>query len=543
MDKKTLIWIYNVTKNSLILVFILSLLSGIIAGSFLLLALFSRTIIDIATKDIDGSIAYYGILIFVIIIMQGILNMVVNTLSVRAGMKMQITLRNRVFNSIISKDYLKISTMHSGEIMNYLTGDIEALVSGIITIFPQILSILIRLAGGLVILFSIDKTFTALILAAGIVLYLFSKIFSGKIKSLHKDCQATEGLTRAFMQENLENIVVVKSYPTNKPINNKLSKLQRNNFLKKMQLNFISNLANSGFYVFFTGGYYFALVWGALEIFNGSTLTFGTLTAFLQIIEQIKAPFRNATALVPKFYQMVASAERLISLEEIQGEKERVDIDRDEIYNQAEKIIFKNVDFAYDREKVLDNTSFEINKGEIVAIKGHSGIGKSTALKLLLALIKPQRGRVSIKTTNDEFDLTPSHRSLFAYVPQGNMIFSGTIRENVTLLNDSIRDESIYTALKSACIYDFVKDLPKGIDTVIGERGLGLSEGQNQRLSIARAIISEAPILLLDESTSALDIETERQLLKNIRNLKSRTVIFVSHKDSTLTQCDRIISF
>ncbi len=535
-------WIYKYTGRQLWWVVFLSFLTGAISLGFIWLALVSSEILDIATGAIDGSLWFAIFRIILIIILQGALNILYCNILIRAMGKIDIKMKQGLFNCLLNKKWTKINEYHSGELLNRFTSDVDIIIEGVVSIVPSAIALGTRLIAGLAVLFSIEPKLTFIVIVFGIFISIAAKIYSKHFKYLHKALQSANGVVRSFIQECIENIVVIKSYANNNIVSSRLKDKQ----LKALKLMYkkqtISNIADTGVYILFTGGYYAALVWGAFRISAGS-ITFGMLTAFLQIIEQIKAPMRNISGLVPAFYSMIASAERLIELENIDDETfTEGQSDANELYKDMISVNFDNVTFSYkDDDTVLENASAVINKGEIVAIAGPSGIGKSTMMKLILALIEPQSGSVYIRLNGKNIPIDASLRKLFAYVPQGNMILSGTIRENIAFCKPNASEDEITEAAKLAMIYDFITTLPEGFDTVIGERGLGLSEGQIQRIALARAFLSDAPILLLDEATSALDEENEKGLIKNIKSLKIKTCIIISHRHKTLEMCDRII--
>ena len=272
-------------------------------------------------------------------------------------------------------------------------------------------------------------------------------------------------------------------------------------------------------------------------------MTFGTITALLQIINQIKAPVRNMSGLLPQYYSMLASAERLMELENLPDETIREEItDPAGFYEQMKEIRLDHGTFSYeDGEVVFSDASLRIRKGVKLAIAGPSGAGKSTLFKLLLSLDRLQKGKLVIVTETGEFPVDAGMRSLFSYVPQGNLILSGTIRENLLFGNEGVTEAAMREAARAACIAEEIEQFPAGYDSVLGERSIGLSEGQAQRLAIARALLSRAPVLLLDECTSALDPETETRLLSNLKKLEGRTILCVSHKDITIKSCEEIV--
>lgn len=534
-------WIYSYSKNNILAVILLSIISGLIALAFIGLALLSKQVIDIATGKVKGNILYYCVFFIGVIVFQAVLNIIYSNIKVRTSGKIEMNIKQGLFNSLLKKQMTELNKYHSGEYVNRFTSDIGIVVDGIVTILPQAISMMVKLISGIVVLIYIDALFTIILSICGSTVFLISLLFRKKFKDLHKEVQQTDGRTRSFMQECIENLVVIKSFTSEKPIINRLKTLQNENYKSKIKRNTVSNLANTGVYVLFTSGYYFTLVWGALQVAGGK-ITFGSLTAFLQVFDQVKQPFKNISELIPQYFSMIASAERLQEIENLQNETTTKDsIDITDVYEKMLSIEFANISFTYDEEIILKNASVTINKGELVAVTGNSGAGKSTLMKLLLGLIVANSGEIYIKTQNEKYTVDAGMRKLFSYVPQGNMILSGTIRENITFFNETIEEQEIIKALESACIMDFISGLPKGLYTVIGERGMGLSEGQIQRIAIARALISTAHILLLDEATSALDSVTEKKLLKNLKSLKTKTCIFISHRENTILDCDRLV--
>ena len=328
-----------------------------------------------------------------------------------------------------------------------------------------------------------------------------------------------------------------------------------------MRRNRFSNLANVGFGAAMSGMYLLGVGWCGYGILMG-TVSFGTLTAITQLITQIQTPFANIMGYLPRCYAMLASAERLMEAETFSADAEDakpLDELTDFYKNELASIGLEDASFTYypvaegagelskeDMPVVLEHLSLEIRRGETVAFTGHSGCGKSTALKLLMCVYLPDSGRRYYADQNgSRHELTAAYRRLFAYVPQGNALMNGTIREVVSFAEpEAAQDETrLKRSLEIACAEEFVSELTDGVDTLLGERGTGLSEGQMQRLSIARAIFSGSPILLLDEATSALDAETEKCLLTNLRAMTDKTVMIVTHRPAVLTICDRVLEF
>lgn len=537
-------WIYKYTGLQLLWVVFLSVLTGAISLGFIWLALVSSEILDIATGAAEGNIWFSILKIIFIIALQGGLNILYCNILIRAMGKIDIKIKQGLFNCLLNKKWTKINEYHSGELLNRFTSDVDIIINGVVTIVPSGIALGTRLIAGLAVLFAIEPKVTFIVVIFGVFVGIASKIYSKHFKYLHKELQNANGTVRSFIQECIENVIVIKSYANNNIVSTRLKNKQLDALKLMYKKQTVSNIADTGVYILFTGGYYAALVWGAFKISAGS-ITFGMLTAFLQIVEQIKAPMRNMSGLVPAFYSMIASSERLIELENIDDEeKTKQTFSSDELYKRLKSITFDNITFSYKNDTVLENADAVINKGEITAVAGPSGIGKSTMMKLILSLIEPQNGRVYLTLDdNSTINIDASLRKLFAYVPQGNMILSGTIRENIAFCKPNATDEEIIKAAENAMILSFIETLPKGFDTVVGERGLGLSEGQIQRIAIARAFLCDAPILLLDEATSALDECNEKGLIENIKKLNDKTCIIISHRHRTIEMCDRIIEF
>ena len=553
--RKPLTWIGRNSGAYLWAVGLLAVVSAVISGSFLLLALVSRQILDIATGAAEGSVIICAVKLCGIIGLQAVLNILNANLRIRVQTRLEMRLREGIFADLLKKQYAEIRKMHSGEILNRFTSDIDIIVSGIINLFPQLVAMMTQLIGGMLVLFSVDRRFMLLILVIGILVLAGSRLCSGKFRYLHKEVQRTNGKVRSFLQECIENVVVIKSFVNETSVLERLSEYQKENYEIRKKRTAVSNVANTAVYVVFSAGYYAALVWGALQIAAGQ-MTVGTVAALLQIVNQIKSPFRSMSGLLTQYYSMIASAERIMELEELKEEKQETEVDVKALYNRMKSIRLEHGDFSYhEGEPVLKDASLTIEKGEFVAIVGPSGAGKSTLFKLLLHLAELQSGHLELelepgKASGNEraescdvqtCSLDAGTRGLFAYVPQGNLILSGTIRENLLFGNADVTKEEMQEAVRAACIEEVIEEFPDKYDTILGERGVGLSEGQIQRIAIARALLSNAPILLLDECTSALDKDTEMKLMKELKKLKNRTILCVSHKDSTTNCCDRVI--
>ncbi len=541
MEKKTrkpgtLRWVYSQIKRFIPGIILVTLLESGVAVIGVVMALVSRQVLN-NYHDHDKLILF-GITLLALTVINILTTGLISVINIRVNGRLTISMRNYMFSALVHKKYPQISSHHSGDLLNRFTSDIDVVVSAVTSTLPGAIAIIVRLISGLIVLASLNWKLALIVVVIGFSFPAFGRKISQKYKYMHKEVQQTEGQARSFMQESFANIVVIKSFRSELPILRKLNEYMDHNLRLKIKRNFISVIIHVLLSSFFNLGYYGILVWGALQLSSGALL-YGDLTAYLQLVAQLRSPLQSVSGFLPQYYAAMASAERLMDIENIDDEPEQPgDEELAELCSKFEKISIKNLAFAYDKEIVLQNCTFDIPKGQITAITGESGCGKSTLFKIVLGLYEPIGGTV---TVNDDIPVSPATRGLFAYVPQDSMILSGTIRENITMCNSEISDEQVIRAAKAAAIYDFIKELPDGLDTKLAERGGGLSGGQIQRISIARALLFDTPILLLDEATSALDEATETEVLSNIRTLEEKTIIFITHRHTSLSVCDHIV--
>ena len=504
-------------------------------------AYFIKEIIDSAVSGDKERLIFNSVSIIVVVILQFLLRLITNGLSEHIRAKLEMDYKSQLFREILNKRQEKIKAYHSGELLNRLTSDVSVASDGVASILPTVVSAFARLISAVIALIILDWIFAVAFTIAGGLVFIVISLLRGKLKNLHKKAQETDGKVRSFMQECIENLLAVKVFAVNDKIDDQANELQEKNFKIKMMRKNYSVLGHATYNFIFSAGYLFALIYGGVMIFTGSGLTYGALSMILQLVNNVQVPFASLSNVLPKYYAMIASAERLMEIENIEDEPITKKIDRDDVYQNMKGISVEKINFTYDRDVVLSNSSFYINKGDFIAVTGVSGAGKSTLIKLLLGIYPPDSGECYVQFNDDREDilLNSGTRSLFSYVPQGNMLFSGTLRDNVTFINREATKEQIERALKVSLAHEFVSVLPDGLDTVVGEDGVGLSEGQIQRIAIARAILSDAPILLLDEATSALDESTEKALLDSLKAMEGVTLMIVTHKKAALGICNR----
>ena len=524
-------------------------------------ALVLRRLVDNATKGDSRHFWYCVIVIVVLAVVQKLCNALVRWLTERGQASIENLFKLRLLNMLMSKDYGRVSAVHSGEWMNRLTNDTVVVANGYISILPSLAGMVVRLVAAGVLLVIFDWKFAAILVPCGLVMIGLTYLFRRVLKRLHKLVQEKDGKVRVFLQERIESLMMVKAYVAEEQTVSAAEATMSEHMAARMKRNWFSNLCSTGFGLAMHGMYLFGACYCAYGILT-KTITYGTMTAVLQLIGQIQAPFANLSGFLPRYYAMTASAERLMEVERYADDYDVEALPMAEIqkYYKTDlaEIGIRDVNYTYyasservdDTSKdrmpvVLQDISVAVRKGEYVAFTGPSGCGKSTVLRLLMGVYTPDSGeRYLLDTDGAEKPLDGRSRRLFAYVPQGNRLMSGTIREVVSFGDDAEdTDERVNDALRIACAEEFVGTLTQGIQTMLGEHGTGLSEGQMQRIAIARAIYSGAPVLMFDESTSSLDETTEAKLLGNLRALTDRTVVIVTHRPAALSICDRILRF
>ena len=561
MKNTTLRWLWDVPGKKKLNILALIVEQALHGASGVLYALLLREIVDAATgHDTSGFWRHLALLVL-LAVLQLSLREVIRWLTDLSKSTLENTFKGRLMDTLLHRDFLRVSAVHSGEWLNRLTNDTKVVADAYVDILPGLAGMVVKLLSALVMLLVLEPRFAAILIPGGAVLVLFTWLFRRKLKALHKRIQEADGRLRVFWQERIGSLLMIRSFAAEEQTQRETERKMSEHQTARMRRNRFSNLANIGFGAAMSGMYLLSVGWCGYGILMGS-ISFGTLTAITQLITQIQTPFANITGYLPRYYAMLASTERLMEAEAFARDAEEAkssDELTDFYENGLATINLENASFTYypaakdagELSKdampvVLEHLSLEIRRGETVAFTGHSGCGKSTALKLLMCVYPPDSGKRYYTDQNgSKHDLTAAYRRLFAYVPQGNALMNGTIREVVSFAEpEAARDETrLKLALQIACADEFVSELPDGADTLLGERGTGLSEGQMQRLAIARAIFSGSPILLLDEATSALDAETERHLLENLRSMTDKSVVIVTHRPAALTICDRVLEF
>ena len=445
--------------------------------------------------------------------------------------------KKRLLHGLLHGDYAAVSAYHSGELLNRLNNGVTKVNEGVLNIVPNTAALVTRLVAAVVVLGTLDGRFMLVVLGLGAVILAATAFMRRRLKELNKQVSSHDGRVSGFLQETMEKLLMVQTMDVADEVEHRADGLLADRYAIQRKRKNVSVFSNTCVSVMSHGAGFLALCWCAWQMLLGH-MSFGSLTAVTQLVGQLQAPFVNLSGVMPQYIAMLASAERLMELEQIQGEPAPVGEAPEALYGRMEAVCAENLSFAYDRDQVLTEAEFRLPKGAFAVITGPSGIGKSTLLKLLLGVFRPEKGGLYLRCGEEKVALDRSTRRMFAYVPQGNLLLSGTLRENLTIVRPNATEEEIRQAIYVSCMEDFLPQLPHGLDTVLGENAAGLSEGQAQRLAIARAVLGGAPILLLDECTSALDADTERRVLERIRALPGRTCIAVTHRSAALELCD-----
>ena len=532
-------WIISRTKSSFAPLLLLTAAGIISSLTSILIALESKKLFDSAQFGIIDNLLVSAIAIIGIVMLQTLMQSFLRVYSTKISVSLSNELRRDFFAKLSRARWIEFARYHSEDLLTRMTNDLETVVSGVTLAIPSIIGLFFALCASAVVLFVFDPYLALLAFILGPLSVIMTRVFGRRLSEYHLRLQETESESRSFIQERLRNMPVVRAFRLeNKSISLLSSLLDKKLglILKRSKMTAVSSaLLTLSYWL----GFLLAIIWGSIQLSRGNA-TFGTITVYFQLVGRIQEPFVEMAYAVPQIIMMYVSAGRLISLYDIEEELPSAGrLDWASAGISADSLVFR-----YDKDAlVFDNASFDIKPGQFAAITGASGEGKTTFIRLLLSLIEPVSGTLSFynPATGESVETGSSTRSLIAYVPQGNTLFSGTVAENVMFGNSDATPEEITDALKKACIWDFIETLPDKTETKIGENGYGLSEGQAQRIAIARALVGKKPILILDEATSALDSATELDVLNSLASIEPRpTCIIITHRKAALDFCDRI---
>ena len=494
--------------------------------------------IDVASHAREGSIYVAVGIMGALIICDFALNIASVWVRNLLGIKAQNRMQQRMLDRILRSEWHGKERHHSGDVLNRLEFDVVNVVNFLTETIPNSVSTVAMFLGAFFYLMSMDWRLAILIVVMIPLFVLISKVYVRQMRRLTREVRNSDSKVQSVLQETIQHRMLIKTLESDEMIVGKLEGTQRElrrKVVRKTKFSVFSNLVlNFGF----AFGYLVAFTWAALRMSDHS-LTFGGMTAFLQLVNKIQSPARQLTKLVPAFVSVFTAAERLMELEENPLEEQGDSI---ELAGPC-GIRLNHIDYRYDdnEREILRNLDFDFYPGSCTAILGETGAGKTTLVRMLLALLKPNKGSVEIYNGMECLELTPLMRTNFVYVPQGNTLLSGTIRENLLLGKVDATEEEMNAALEKSCA-DFVFHLPLGLDTLCSEQGGGLSEGQAQRIAIARSLLRDRSVMIFDEATSALDPQTERLLLKNILSNHDKTVIFITHRPAVVDYCDQTLT-
>ncbi len=506
----------------------------------LVMALVSKQIIDNATGGVKNKVITLIIVYFAMILMGQAIGIVMTMVGTMLNERFSFGIRKQVYEKILSSKWLEVQKYHTGDLMTRMTSDAGNIADGIIHTLPSIITLLIELVLVFFTLFYYSPLLAVFALLIAPVAAIVAWWLGGKMKRLQVKVQESEAAYRSFMQESIANLLIMKSFTNEEYASNRLVGLRENRFywvFKRTKMSMISSTIMS---MSFQLGYIVAFTYGALQIAAG-IITYGTMSVFLTLVNRVQAPIMELAQKIPKVISILASAGRVMEIQDIAVEEyAKKNIEAKNIGLKIEQLSFGYTE----DERVLEDVNLEIKPGEMVAIVGESGIGKTTLIRLIMSFMNGDSGDIVFyNVAGEEEKANAGCRKFISYVPQGNTLFSGTIRENIRMGRLDATEEEMLEVLRMVSAYDFVMKLPKGLDTVIGEKGHGLSEGQAQRIAIARALVRKAPFMILDEATSALDEETELAVLEGIQQVTPKpTCLVITHRKSVLKYCNREIT-
>lgn len=538
MKNSPVIWVLSRIRRRIPMIILLTLSHIVHALFSVFFALGSRGVIDGAVSG-DSDLFVRACLL-----QSGIIVVILLCLTAQRHLHDVLTAelerdwKKDLLHGLLHGEYASVQDYHSAELINRLNNDVTKVDEGILNIIPKAASMVTRLIASVIVLGTLDIRFTIIIALLGCLLISVTGVVRNRLKSLNKRVSEHDGKVSGFIQEILEKLLMVQTMDVSGEVERRSDTLLNERYLLQRKRKNINLTVNTGISLTFYSAGFISLVWCSRRLLLGQ-ISFGSLTAITQLVGQLQVPFVSLSGVLPQYIAMTASAERLRELDSIQGEALPMNEDPHLLYSRLRSINAEHLSFSYNRDTLLSDASFSLPKGAFAVITGPSGIGKSTLLKLLLGVFRPDSGQLCLDICGSErLVLDRSTRRLFAYVPQGNLLLSGSIRDNLTIVSPDATEDDIQRAVHISAMDEFLPGLPQGIDTILGESGAGLSEGQAQRLAIARAILGGAPVLLLDECTSALDEHTEKLVLERLSSLPDITCIAVTHRPAATDICD-----
>lgn len=533
--KSVALWLWEASKGQQKRV-LLSCLTGVFEVACSLGFVWaSKQVIDVATNVVSGSL--WTAALIAASLLAGQLGFAALDMWLSGCMPVDVgnRMRSRLFNHVLRSRWKDLDKYHTGDVLNRINRDIDDVVRLLTITIPAVFVTVVQFVASFAYFCKLDASLAWLLILVIPVFLIISKLYVKRMREYNHEIRKSDSRIQSVIQESIQHHVIIKTLERKQNRLTLLDGLQvglRKQVMGRTRLSLFSRMMMS---VGFNSGYLLVFLWGAMRLSRGD-ISFGTMTAFLQLVGRVQRPAFDLTSFLPSFITAYTAAERLIELETLP-----VEDDGERVFLEGPvSLSFRNVTFAYavDSESVFKHFNVDFPAGTTTAVLGVTGAGKTTLIRLILALVTPQQGSIVL---NEDVLVSSRTRANFVYVPQGNTLFSGTIRENLLMGNPNATTEQMENALRIA-VANFVFTLPEGIDTVLSEQGGGVSEGQAQRISIARALLRDGGILLFDEATSALDQETERRLVENLRvYCKGKTVIFITHHPALAEECDRVL--
>ena len=535
---KLIAWLWQNSKGARLQAVLNTTMGALDVVCQLLWVLACKRAIDIATGETEGSLIYTGITIAVLMLLEILSRSASRWINAIMGVKASNRTRLQIFSRLMRSEWLYLQKHHTGDLINRLEGDVSNVTLLITETVPAVIVVLLQLIGSFILLFSMNKMLAVTVLIILPMCLLVSRVYVRYMRDYNRQVRDSHSRIQSVLQESLQHKAVIKTLEQNSATEEQLTRLQDTLHSQVRNRTKFSIGAFSLVQLGFAAGYLTALLWRVSGLASGA-ITFGTLSAFLQLVGLIQRPTMDLSRYLPGMVSALTAAERLNELEELPEEEQGDRI----MLDGTAGVRFDSVDFSYEEEgrRILRNFSFDFLPNSSIAIVGETGAGKTTIIRLLVALVQPNSGKIEIYNEKESHISSPLTRGNFVYIPQGNSLISGTIRDNLLMGNPNADEQMMQNALHTACA-EFVDELPQGLDTPLNEQGGGLSEGQAQRIAVARSLLRPGSILILDEVTSALDEATEKKMLQRLTSAQiGKTLIFVTHRPAVLEYCNKVL--